>query len=126
MSPGCVDADLAQHLPADHLDVLVVGVDALRAVHLLHFVDDVALDLVPALGQQDLVRILGPIGELLARVDVVAVFDIDLVSHWHRVLVALFLLVANVDRSVVEEESPVDGAVELLVIRTDRQHRLVL
>ena len=38
------DADLAQHLSADHLNVLVVGVHALRLIHLLHFVNDVLLN----------------------------------------------------------------------------------
>ena len=35
------DADAAQHLPHDHLDVLVVDLDALESVDLLDFVDQV-------------------------------------------------------------------------------------
>ncbi len=37
------DAHLLHHLPDDQLDVLVVDLDALRAVDLLHLVDEVAL-----------------------------------------------------------------------------------
>src|SRR5687768_14205066 len=42
---GVVDAHLLQHLPHDQLDVLVVDVDALGAVHLLHLADEVELGL---------------------------------------------------------------------------------
>src|SRR5215212_1095262 len=70
--------------------------------------------------------ILGTVGELLARVHEVSIFDIDLVDHRHGVLDALFLLVANVDRPVVDEETSFDLAVELLVIGTYGKHRLVL
>ena len=38
-----LDAHLLQHLPDDHLDVLVVDVDALRLVDLLHLADEVQL-----------------------------------------------------------------------------------
>src|SRR6266852_2415260 len=41
---GGIDADLPHHLPDDHLDVLVVDVDTLRAVHLLDLFDQVGLD----------------------------------------------------------------------------------
>ena len=40
---GDDDAHLLHHLPGDELDVLVVDLDALRAVDLLHLVDEVAL-----------------------------------------------------------------------------------
>ena len=41
--PGRHDAHLAHHAAHDELDVLVVDLDALRAVDLLHLVDEVLL-----------------------------------------------------------------------------------
>jgi hypothetical protein len=52
--------DLAQHLPDDHLDVLVVDAHALEAVDLLDLVDDVLRELSDALQAQDVVRGRGP------------------------------------------------------------------
>ena len=49
-----VDLHLAQHLGDDQLDVLVVNRHALGAIDLLHLVDEVALDGVPALDSENL------------------------------------------------------------------------
>ena len=43
VSPVVVDLHLAEHLGDDDLDVLVVDVDALGAVHGLHLADQVVL-----------------------------------------------------------------------------------
>src|SRR4026209_740037 len=56
-----VDADLAQHLANDDLDVLVVDGDALAAVDLLDFLDQVALDRVAATGVEVLLRVDRPV-----------------------------------------------------------------
>ncbi|KAF5292251.1 hypothetical protein FQR65_LT20319 [Abscondita terminalis] len=50
---GVLDHDAAQHLANDHLDVLVVDLHALQAVDVLHFVDDVARQLLDAQQAQD-------------------------------------------------------------------------
>ena len=71
MSPGCVDPNLAQHLPHDHLDVLVVDVHTLRSVDLLDFLHQVQLDGLAALDQQDVLRILASLGDLVARLNAV-------------------------------------------------------
>src|SRR5437588_7191995 len=66
---GGVDADLPHHLPDDHFDVLVVDVDALRAVDPLHLVDQEGLD---GLLAQDVQQLLGAdraLGDLLAGLD---------------------------------------------------------
>ena len=51
------DLHATQHLANDHLDVLVVDLHALQAVHVLHFVDDVARQLLDAQQAQDVLRI---------------------------------------------------------------------
>ena len=71
-------------------------------------------------------RILCAVSELLTRVDPVTIFDVNLVNHWHGVFDPLLLLVSDVDRPVIEEEPPFDGAVKLLIVRTDGEHSLVL
>mgnify|MGYP003694524461 CR=1 FL=1 len=55
-SPASVDLDLLQHLPDDHLDMLVVDRHALQPVDLLDLVDEVVGQLLDALDRQDVVR----------------------------------------------------------------------
>ena len=92
VSPGCVDPQLAQHLPHDDLDVLVVDGHTLRAVHLLDLVHQVPLHGLAALDAQDLLRVLGALGELVARRDRLAVLDPDPRRGRHAVLALLALL----------------------------------
>ena len=73
-----VDADLAEHLPDDDLDVLVVDRDALALVDLLDFLDQVALDGVLAPGVEVFLRVDRAIGDGVAGADLRAVVDQDL------------------------------------------------
>ena len=52
-----LDADAAQHLAHDHLDVLVVDAHALQAVDLLHLVDQVLGQRLLAEDGEDVVRV---------------------------------------------------------------------
>ena len=70
-----VDADLAEHLADDDLDVLVVDRDALAAVDLLDLLHQVALDGVLAPGVEVLLRVDRPIGDGIARPDLLAILD---------------------------------------------------
>ena len=63
------DRHLAQHLARDDLDVLVVDVDALGRVDVLDLVDDVAQRRVDVGEAQELMRIDGALGQLLADLD---------------------------------------------------------
>src|SRR6202035_2031094 len=67
------DGHPPQHLPDDHLDVLVVNRHTLSAVHLLDLVDQVQLHLPRALDAQHLVRVGRALHQLVADLDVVAV-----------------------------------------------------
>src|SRR5215218_2457345 len=69
------DGHPLQHLPDDHLDVLVVDRHALAAVDLLDLADQVQLHLARAHDPQHLVRVDRTLGELLADLDVAAVLD---------------------------------------------------
>jgi hypothetical protein len=51
-----LDADLAEHLAEDQLDVLVVDAHALGAVDVLHLVEHVGPQRLLALDPQDVVR----------------------------------------------------------------------
>ena len=70
-----IDADLAEHLPDDDLDVLVVDRDALALVDLLDLLHQVALDGVLAPGVEVLLRVDRAIGDGVARADLLAVLD---------------------------------------------------
>ena len=70
-----VDADLAEHLPDDDLDVLVVDRHALAAVDLLDLLDEVALDRVPPAGLEVLLRVDRTVGDGVAGTDLLAVLD---------------------------------------------------
>ena len=70
------DLDLAQHRANDRLDVLVVDVDALRAIDALHLLNEVLLERVLALVLEDFVRIERAFIEPLA--------DLDALTFLHR------------------------------------------
>ena len=69
---GVQDPPLAQHLPDDDLDVLIVDGDAVGGVDGLDFLDHVFLDGADALHLQDLLRIQRAFGERVAGAHLVA------------------------------------------------------
>ena len=81
-----LDADFAEHLADDDLDVFVVDLDFLEAVDLLDFVDEVFLELLGAADVEDFLRGDGAFGELLPAADVVVLEDDDLLGHGDEVL----------------------------------------
>ena len=80
------DADLAEHLADDDLDVLVVDRHALQAIDFLHLVDEVLLELLRAADVEDFVRVDRAFGELLALLDDVALEDDDVLADGDEVL----------------------------------------
>src|SRR5439155_11654005 len=72
---GLVDPDLPEHLPDDDLDVLVVDRDALAAVDLLDFLDQVALDRVAAPRLEVLLRVDRAVGDGVAGANELALLD---------------------------------------------------
>ena len=72
VSPGVVDLGLLQHLPDDHLDMLVVDRDALEPVDLLDLVDEIVGKLLDALDRQDVVRRGMAVEQELALLDAIA------------------------------------------------------
>ena len=95
-----VDADLAEHLPDDDLDVLVVDRDALAPVDLLDLLDQVALDGVLAPGVEVLLRVDRAVGDRVAGPDLLAVLDQELGVVRDRVLALDDVLGAD-DEAVV-------------------------
>src|ERR1051326_1039360 len=80
------DANLAEHLADDDFDVLVVNGHTLQAVNLLHFVDQMFLQLLRAADVEDLVGVNGAFGELLAFLDIIAFEHDDVLADWNEVL----------------------------------------
>jgi len=73
--------DAPEHLPHDDLDVLVVDPDSLQAIHVLHFVRDVARKRLDALQAQDVVRVGRAVDDELAFIH-----DLTIVRHYVLVL----------------------------------------
>ena len=80
------DAHLLHHLAHDDLDVLVVDLDALRAVDLLDLVDQVALGAGVATGGEQVGRIQRAWSQGRAGLDHVALFDQQTGTPRERVL----------------------------------------
>ena len=87
---GVGDLDLAQHLANDHLDVLVVDLHALQAVHVLDFLDQVGGQRLDAEQAQDVLRIRLAVHHGLALLHVLAFEHDDLAVLRDQ----LFVLVA--------------------------------
>src|SRR5665213_2299555 len=94
---GIVDAHLAHHLADDDLDVLVVDVDALAAVHALHLTDQVVLDILTAAHKEQFLRADRALRDAVAGNNVVAVTDDQLSRRRNGVLVGLLLAGADED-----------------------------
>ena len=92
---GIVDLHAAQHLAHDHFDVLVVDLHALQAVHVLHFVDDVARQRLDAQQAQDVVRVGRAVDDDLALVDHLAVVHQDVLVLGDQVLVRLAVRIGD-------------------------------
>src|SRR4029077_13091966 len=84
----------AHHLPGDHLQVLVVDVDALQTVDLLDFVDQVLLQVFLAHHRHDVVRIARAVHHRIAVANALAFLDVDVNAARKRVL-ALFAVVSH-------------------------------
>src|SRR5690606_27848354 len=114
------DDDPAQHLPDDHLDVLVVDAHTLGAVHLLHLANQVQLGFPRTHHAQHLVRVDRTFQQLLADVDVVAVLQLAFgaVHVDHREALALRqLVVDDLVAAVVRDDG--DLPVPVVVLQAD-------
>ena len=107
-----LDADAAQHLANDDLDVLVVDADALQAVDLLDFVHEPGRELLLALHAQDVVRVRRTVLQRLARANAVARLHLDVLALGDQVLARLI----GQRRAVVAERRDDDLALALGVL----------
>src|SRR5207247_9622096 len=97
------DADLAEHLADDDLDVFVVNGDALQAIDFLDFVDQMFLQFLRAADVEDFVRVNWAFGQLLAFLDVIALEDDDVFANGDEVLfLDLGLLIGDDDTALAE------------------------
>src|SRR5205823_5581341 len=94
---GGVDANLPHHLPDDHLDVLVVDVDALRAIDLLDLVDQVVLHRLTTKDVQQLLGAVRALGDLVTGLDLLAALDVDPRAMGNRVVARLLVHAADDD-----------------------------
>ena len=74
------DLDLLQHLPDDHLDVLVVYGDALEPIDLLDLVDQIGGEILDALDRQDVVRRRVSFDDEVTLLDHVAFLQMDVLA----------------------------------------------
>ena len=80
------DLDLLQHLPDDHLDVLVVDRHALQPIDLLDLVHQVGGQLLDALDRKDVVRGRVAVHDEVADLHHVAVLQVDVLALRDQVL----------------------------------------
>src|SRR5688500_7535151 len=90
-----LDLDPAQHLAHDHLDVLVVDLHALQAIHVLRLGDDRARQLLYAEQAQEVVRVDRAVDDHLALVDHLAVVHQQVLVLGDQVLVLLLVEVGD-------------------------------
>ena len=112
---GRLDADLAQHLGDDDLDVLVVDFHALAAVDVLDFAHQVLLHGLFAGDAQDVVRHQRPVDQGLAGPDEVAGVDAQVLAVRDEVLAFDAALAADDDRPLAAAllAQQLDRAVDL-------------
>ena len=107
-----LDANAAEHLTNDDLDVLVVDGDALQAVNLLDLVDEVRRELLLALHAKDVVRVGRAVHQRLARANAVARLNLDVLALRDQVLARLI----GEELPVVAERRDDDLALALRVL----------
>ena len=96
-----LDLHPAHHLPDDHLDVLVVDVDALQAVDLLDLVHQVALQLLLAADAQDVVRVDRAVHQRLAGPHALRLLHVDVGAARQLVLALLAVVARHEDLAVL-------------------------
>src|SRR5258707_15122315 len=91
------DFDLLEHLADNHLDVLVVDVDALEPIDFLDLVDQIRRQLFDALDRQDVVRCRVALDDVVALLDDVTVLQMDVLTFGNEILPRLLALHARLD-----------------------------
>src|SRR6516164_3172090 len=95
---GVVDLDFLQHLANDHLDVLVVDVDALKPIHLLNVVHEVGSQFFDALDGKNVVRSGIALNDIVALLDYVSVLKMNVLAFRDQVLLRLLTFRRRFDR----------------------------
>ena len=109
--PASLDLDLLQHLPDDHLDMLVVDRHALEPVDLLDLVDQIVGQLLDALDGQDVVRRRMTVEQELALLDAIALLHGKMPALGDQILDRLAALVRR------------DGDAPLVLVVAAKLHR---
>ncbi len=91
---GGINAYLCQHLVNDNLNMFVVYIHALGAVHLLYLVNQVLLDSFFTQYAQYVVRVNGTVGQLLTGFHLVTGLDPDTGTRREDILPLFFLGIA--------------------------------
>ena len=107
-----LDANAAEHLTNDDLDVLVVDADALQAVNLLDLVHEPGRELLLALHAKDVVRVRRTVLQRLARANAIARLHLDVLALGDQVLARLI----REERAVGRERRDDDLALALGVL----------
>src|SRR2546428_8077924 len=89
--------DPAHHLADDHLNMLIVDVDALEPIDLLDFVDQVSLQFLFSQDPQDVVRITRAVHQSFTGVDILAFLNIDVNAPRQQVFRGSCIFVFNDD-----------------------------
>ena len=92
---GGIDADFRKHPLCDDLDVLIVYINALRAIYLLYLIYQVLLDGITAQDIKDVLRVNRTLGKLLPRFYLVAALNADMGGSRNGVVLLFLLYIAD-------------------------------
>src|SRR5262249_50978725 len=103
----------SKHLSYDHLDVLVIDVDALQTIDLLNFVDQIALKFFDAANRKNVVRIQRSVHQRLSGSDPIVFLNVDVNTTRDRVLALLTVRTFNNDATEsLENRAELHNAVD--------------
>ncbi len=111
-----IDTHLPQHLPRDHLDVLVVDRYTLAPVDALHLGNQVVLNRLPAEHSEDVLRVLRTIGQRITSTNHLARGDEQARRRRDQVLPVVNLLVAHHNFAALPSEDTRNRCNDLVVV----------
>src|SRR5262249_1288735 len=94
---GFLDLDLLQHLPHDHLDMLIVNAHTLQSVYLLNLVNQIARQLLNPENPEDVVGDPVAVHQKISLLDVISFLDADMLTFGNQILDRFLILFGRGD-----------------------------
>ena len=92
---GIDDLYAAQHLPHNYLDVLVIDLDALKAINILNLVSNITCERLDPQQAENIMRIRGPVDDALPLVHDLTVVGSDMLVLGNQILMRNPIQIGN-------------------------------